>query len=1213
MDINQTRRNMCHMNIYCISSLLFLVISLQCANAGPVIRSSRMVREIYPEVEQEIPDSSQTQVCIVGDVVYGSGENVPAEQPCLKCTCAPPEVRCETEICVQQPGCKTIHRQNKCCPDYQCECQHEGKTYANGERLPAAPGGECLVCYCRGGEVQCAEVGCYTRSDCDPRYVKGQCCPIYDHCPPREPLSDRVQYTTIPPPSSIEQDFTPSWISTGLPLNVTEYVTQETPDEGSGEYEPSVSSEDTLHSSPTTPNPILNDETTQRPSTPITFSIKEIELKTNNNQQEDERIKVVNKVDKSTQTDSNGRPQITIQEVIPSRTEYKITSPPQKEVPPRSVSASPLNVVTFKVRDQTLSTANPIKLLTDSSNDLSDVESYASEKTEVYDHPPPVLRIGDQLLFIKQGQLVPEKDASTPTPVITLIGAEGLQIGLGSGELLEHEMIPMNHDEPSVTSQTFISTNPTAKKLEEAEIPVDLSTKNTIQEFVSSEATETTTVHVIVEIEEISDDNLEKTNSSELLEPNDSSNEFITVSENIDDNSNTESVKNETKIVETEPEISSIAPIETSTQTMQENPTTSKLNDITSKPTKSLISKMPHTDNAEYIPEENPYYPPIPEDIMIFSQEESTTDRIAEIAPSSTTKKIEESTLSATESVEAVSSQSESVEIVTDNIFKQVETDNKPETLGEEPIKPRTLVANISSAELISVIPLKTIDESDKTESTQESETFSDNNSEKPEELATTLVVLGTDTPVSKSDDINIKKDSSISEGVTKDSGKESNKELASDVLGENKKEIIKGDSMGTEKEINMKILPEILDMRSNKTVPGNETSSQEWLKSETPTKITIPLAKDFNVYIPLINEKAALPDSLLKMPAPTDLYLDDQNSSTEIINHERIETTTDSMVTNLTNCTKMDVVESVEEIRNKNISFESTENISKNSLSQINNAKSDKLVAKEVHQKEEHDGKSTETMEVNEELFDSAESTTSPTKHSLLMSNEDASVEMIQNDSAPMDSSDLVETVPGFENISSTFIDVNKNEQDLREQPAGSPKLEVEMIEVNTQKEVTEDVSHVEIKDFHDEIQKRDVVKKVLTDTFENPKENIQTELTINDNKPQEISQTHFNEEQNIVRPTDNHDLSTRSLNSNSTISIKVNETTIQKDQEKSKSNKEEIEEKNGMKVIQKVNHDNAKVNIHDSTENLDTGALGALRDFFKSQFRRHDSRSVD
>lgn len=65
------------------------------------------------------------------------------------------------------------------------ECEYEGRTYANGERLETSPGGECKVCYCRGGEVQCAEVSCYIRTDCKGRTVPGQCCPKYDHCPPK--------------------------------------------------------------------------------------------------------------------------------------------------------------------------------------------------------------------------------------------------------------------------------------------------------------------------------------------------------------------------------------------------------------------------------------------------------------------------------------------------------------------------------------------------------------------------------------------------------------------------------------------------------------------------------------------------------------------------------------------------------------------------------------------------------------------------------------------------------------------------------------------------------------------------------------------------------------------------------------------------------------------------------------------------------------------
>lgn len=67
-------------------------------------------------------------VCIVGDVVYSLDEPVPAEQPCLRCRCQPPGVQCETTRCIKRPGCRTIHKPNQCCPDYQCGKQHHHNT-----------------------------------------------------------------------------------------------------------------------------------------------------------------------------------------------------------------------------------------------------------------------------------------------------------------------------------------------------------------------------------------------------------------------------------------------------------------------------------------------------------------------------------------------------------------------------------------------------------------------------------------------------------------------------------------------------------------------------------------------------------------------------------------------------------------------------------------------------------------------------------------------------------------------------------------------------------------------------------------------------------------------------------------------------------------------------------------------------------------------------
>ncbi|XP_036329179.1 cell wall protein DAN4 isoform X2 [Rhagoletis pomonella] len=62
------------------------------------------------------------------------------------------------------------------------DCQKDGKTYLNGDKLvdPETP---CTVCYCQGGEILCSSVTCFYRDDCKPKYVQGRCCPEYDNCP----------------------------------------------------------------------------------------------------------------------------------------------------------------------------------------------------------------------------------------------------------------------------------------------------------------------------------------------------------------------------------------------------------------------------------------------------------------------------------------------------------------------------------------------------------------------------------------------------------------------------------------------------------------------------------------------------------------------------------------------------------------------------------------------------------------------------------------------------------------------------------------------------------------------------------------------------------------------------------------------------------------------------------------------------------------------
>uniref|UniRef100_A0A8D8YJP8 VWFC domain-containing protein n=1 Tax=Cacopsylla melanoneura TaxID=428564 RepID=A0A8D8YJP8_9HEMI len=121
--------------------------------------------------------------CSDGHGVYKSGDLVPRFGPCEECRCTDGHVVCAMIQCDIKPGCKTIQRPNQCCPDYQCDCVHNGKLYNNGQPLDSTLT-PCQVCYCRGGALMCTKLTCYTRDDCKGTVQPGSCCPNYDHCPP---------------------------------------------------------------------------------------------------------------------------------------------------------------------------------------------------------------------------------------------------------------------------------------------------------------------------------------------------------------------------------------------------------------------------------------------------------------------------------------------------------------------------------------------------------------------------------------------------------------------------------------------------------------------------------------------------------------------------------------------------------------------------------------------------------------------------------------------------------------------------------------------------------------------------------------------------------------------------------------------------------------------------------------------------------------------
>ncbi|XP_067622872.1 uncharacterized protein [Eurosta solidaginis] len=110
----------------------------------------------------------------------------------------------ETSVtCEKQMGCRAIQKTGYCCPDYKCDCQKDGITYLNGDKL-VDPKNPCTVCYCKGGEILCSSVTCFHRDDCKPKYIPGRCCPEYDNCPVsvQDPSHNVTKLNDSPAPAS---------------------------------------------------------------------------------------------------------------------------------------------------------------------------------------------------------------------------------------------------------------------------------------------------------------------------------------------------------------------------------------------------------------------------------------------------------------------------------------------------------------------------------------------------------------------------------------------------------------------------------------------------------------------------------------------------------------------------------------------------------------------------------------------------------------------------------------------------------------------------------------------------------------------------------------------------------------------------------------------------------------------------------------------------
>ncbi|KAM7353749.1 uncharacterized protein ACRADG_005699 [Cochliomyia hominivorax] len=144
----------------------------------------RYIRDVGASLSASLlhQQQQQQQENLKDSLQQSSSTEVSLEQPQGQCLLDGEYVPETTVFCEKQVGCRAIQKTGHCCPDYKCDCQKDGKTYLNGDKLvdPETP---CTVCYCQGGEILCSSVTCFHRDDCTPKYIPGVCCPEYDNCP----------------------------------------------------------------------------------------------------------------------------------------------------------------------------------------------------------------------------------------------------------------------------------------------------------------------------------------------------------------------------------------------------------------------------------------------------------------------------------------------------------------------------------------------------------------------------------------------------------------------------------------------------------------------------------------------------------------------------------------------------------------------------------------------------------------------------------------------------------------------------------------------------------------------------------------------------------------------------------------------------------------------------------------------------------------------
>uniref|UniRef100_A0A1B0G589 VWFC domain-containing protein n=1 Tax=Glossina morsitans morsitans TaxID=37546 RepID=A0A1B0G589_GLOMM len=190
-----------------------------------------------------------------------SSTEITLDQPQGQCLLDGEYVPETTVFCEKQAGCRAIQKTGYCCPDYKCDCEKDGKTYSNGDKLvdPETP---CTVCYCQAGEILCSPVTCFHRDDCSPKYITGVCCPEYDNCPvvTSESAANKtfaISSTTARPemqsPAVLNPKITIKEITKPIEIRITDYPPVHQM------LKPSITTTTTTSTTTTTtPSPITN-------------------------------------------------------------------------------------------------------------------------------------------------------------------------------------------------------------------------------------------------------------------------------------------------------------------------------------------------------------------------------------------------------------------------------------------------------------------------------------------------------------------------------------------------------------------------------------------------------------------------------------------------------------------------------------------------------------------------------------------------------------------------------------------------------------------------------------------------------------------------------------------------------------------------------------------------------------------------------------------